>query len=169
MRFKEHSIHVEEISTNTMGCTMNTKLQCMRETCDNVREIQQTSCRVTWKRSCKETIYWQQGNFTSIMCCTMNWKLQKMQETLVLEKKTFKPSCAVPWQRRCTVCEKRVTRRKFNRHQVLEHAETCIHRVLETFILEKEIHQTSCALSWTRSALYTRHDWSWEGKLQNGL
>ena len=28
MRFTEHSMHVEEILTNTMGCTMNMKLQC---------------------------------------------------------------------------------------------------------------------------------------------
>ena len=63
---KHHGLHHE----------YEAAVQCMWETCNHEREIQQTSCAVTWTQSMQETIYWQEGDSTNMMCCSVNWKLQ---------------------------------------------------------------------------------------------
>ena len=115
-----------------------------------------------------KNVYSREGNSIKIMSCTMNPKLQCMRETIVLEKEIYKTSCAVLWRWSCIVCEKSITRRKFNRHQVLEHAETLEHAECKKRSFSRRKFIKHPVLYHEQDiALYTRNNWSWEGKLHS--
>ena len=91
-----------------------------------------------------------------------------MRETIVLEKEIYKTSCAVLWRWSCIVCEKSITRRKFNRHQVLEHAETLEHAECKKRSFSRRKFIKHPVLYHEQDiALYTRNNWPSEGKLHS--
>ena len=74
----------------------------------------------------------------------------------------------IMWRWSCIVCEKSITRRKFNRHQVLEHAETLEHAECKKRSFSRRKFIKHPVLYHEQDiALYTRNNWSWEGKLHS--